>query len=59
MRGEAIVPLNPGDVVYAPDGVEHSHGARPDRFMVHLSITEGPFHWGSNVSDAEYHSGDE
>ncbi|MGO9782264.1 MAG: hypothetical protein ACLPKE_31510 [Streptosporangiaceae bacterium] len=38
----------------APDGEEHWHGARPDHFMTHLSITEGAPHWGPHVTDAEY-----
>jgi quercetin dioxygenase-like cupin family protein len=54
-RGQQLVELNPGDVVYAPDGEEHWHGARPHHFMTHLSITEGPPSWGPHVSDAEYH----
>ena len=54
VRDEEVVALNPGDVVYAPDGEEHWHGARPDHFMTHLSITEGDPHWGPRVTDAEY-----
>jgi len=54
-RGQQIAELNPGDVVFAPDGEEHWHGARPDHFMTHLSITEGPPQWGPHVTDAEYH----
>jgi quercetin dioxygenase-like cupin family protein len=53
-RGEQMTELNPGDVVYAPDGEEHWHGARPGHFMTHLSITEGPPTWGPHVTDAEY-----
>ena len=40
-RGQEIVELRPGDVVFAPDGEEHWHGASPEHFMTHLSITEG------------------
>ena len=40
VRGQEIVELNAGDVVFAPDGEEHWHGTRPDSFMTHLSITE-------------------
>jgi quercetin dioxygenase-like cupin family protein len=40
--------------VAAPDGEEHWHGARPDHFMTHLSITEGTPHWGSHITDTEY-----
>lgn len=53
-RGHEVVDLNPGDVIFAPDGEEHWHGARPDQFMTHLSITEGAPTWGSHVTDAEY-----
>ena len=37
-----------------PDGEEHWHGATPEHFMTHLSVTEGPPHWGAQVTDAEY-----
>ena len=56
-RGEQIVELRPGDVVFAPDGEEHWHGAAPNHFMTHLSITEGTPHWGDHVADAEYRGG--
>ena len=49
-----IVELTPGEVVFAPDGEEHWHGADPDHFMTHLSITEGAPHWGPHVTDDEY-----
>jgi quercetin dioxygenase-like cupin family protein len=53
-RGEEVVELTPGDVVYAPDGEDHWHGAAPDHFMTHLSITEGVPHWGPYVTEDEY-----
>lgn len=53
-RGKKVVEIRPGDVVYTPDGEEHSHGATPEHFMTHLSIAEGPPSWGDHVSDAEY-----
>jgi quercetin dioxygenase-like cupin family protein len=53
-RGQQIVELSPGDVVFAPDGEEHWHGARPGHFMSHLSITEGAPTWGPHVTDGEY-----
>jgi quercetin dioxygenase-like cupin family protein len=53
-RGEAIVDIGPGDVIFTPDGEEHWHGAAPDHFMVHLSITEGDARWGDHVTDAEF-----
>jgi quercetin dioxygenase-like cupin family protein len=54
VRGQQAVELRPGDVIYAPDGEEHWHGATPDDFMTHLSITEGAPHWGDHVTDDEY-----
>jgi quercetin dioxygenase-like cupin family protein len=56
-KGEAAVELRAGDVVYAPDGEEHWHGAAPDHFMIHLSMTEGDPTWGPKVTDAEYRGG--
>ena len=53
-RGEAAVPLRPGDVIYAPADEWHWHGATPDHFMAHLSITEGDAQWGEHVTDEEY-----
>jgi quercetin dioxygenase-like cupin family protein len=53
-RGEEIVELEVGDVVLAPDGEEHWHGAAPGQAMTHLSITEGTLVWGPHVTDEEY-----
>jgi quercetin dioxygenase-like cupin family protein len=53
-RGDRVVELGPGDVVSTPDREEHWHGAAPDHFMTHLSLTEGDPHWGPHVTDAEY-----
>jgi quercetin dioxygenase-like cupin family protein len=53
-RGEKIVEIHPGDIVYAPDGEEHWHGSAPGHFMTHISMTEGDAHWGDLVTDAEY-----
>ncbi len=44
-----------GDVVVAGPGEWHWHGAAPDHFMTHLSMTEGALEWGDHVTDAEYH----
>jgi quercetin dioxygenase-like cupin family protein len=60
-RGEAIVAIRAGDVVHAPADEEHWHGAAPNHFMTHLSITEGigdsdkpETDWRAHVTDAEY-----
>lgn len=50
------VQISPGDVVYAPPGERHWHGARPDSPMMHLSLTtQGATEWEGKVSDEEYH----
>ena len=54
-RGGVIVTIRHGDVVYTPGGEWHWHGAAPDRFMTHLSMSEGDAEWGEHVSDGEYH----
>jgi quercetin dioxygenase-like cupin family protein len=60
-RGGEIAEIRPGDVIYTPADEWHWHGATPDRFMSHLSITEGvgdadmpESQWGDHVTDAEY-----
>jgi quercetin dioxygenase-like cupin family protein len=53
-RDEPVVELAAGDVVWTPEGEEHWHGAAPDHFMTHLSITTGPPTWGDHVTDEEY-----
>ncbi len=57
--GGETVAVGPGDVVYAPPGELHWHGAGPDSFMVHLSITHGgATEWlERKVTDDEYRSG--
>jgi quercetin dioxygenase-like cupin family protein len=53
-RDEPIVAIRPGDVIHTPPDEWHWHGATPDHFMTHLSMTEGDAHWGDHVTDAEY-----
>ena len=53
-RGHEIVEIGPGHTVWTPDGEEHWHGATHDRFMTHLSLTDGAPTWGDHVTDAEY-----
>lgn len=53
-RGQNVVEIRPGDVHVTADGEEHWHGATPDHFMTHVSITGGPATWGEHVTDAEY-----
>jgi quercetin dioxygenase-like cupin family protein len=60
-RGGDVVTVHPGDVVHTPGDEWHWHGATPDHFMAHLSITEGALDsqrpdvdWGKHVTDADY-----
>lgn len=56
-RGERTVTIRAGDVVHTPADEWHWHGATPDHFMSHLSMTEGDIEWGEHVTDADYHGG--
>jgi quercetin dioxygenase-like cupin family protein len=64
-RDGDIIGIRSGDVVHTSADEWHWHGAAPDRFMTHLSITEGvgpdsdkpETHWGEHVTDAEYRGG--
>ena len=53
-RGEPVVTIRPGDVIHIPGGEWHWHGAAPDHFMTHLSMSEGDAEWGEHVGDSEY-----
>ncbi len=59
-RGEDIHQVRAGDIVRTPADEEHWHGAAPDHFMTHITMTENdpdrPDHWGDHVTDAEYHA---
>jgi quercetin dioxygenase-like cupin family protein len=51
----ATVEMAAGDVVHAPPGELHWHGARPDSPMLQLSITTaGPTEWHEKVTDEQY-----
>ena len=43
--------------MHTPSGEWHWHGAAPDHFMTHLSLTEGPATWGDHVTETD-HRGD-
>ena len=57
-RGEEIVTIRPGDVIFTNAEECHWHGAAPDHFMMHLSMTEGGANWAEHVTDAEYGGGE-
>jgi quercetin dioxygenase-like cupin family protein len=60
-RDAAVTEIRSGDVIYTRADELHWHGAAPDHFMTHLSITEGvgdadkpETDWGEHVTDEEY-----
>jgi len=61
-RGGEVTALRAGDIVHAPAGEWHWHGAAAEHYMTHLSITEAPGDdrpetvWGEHVTEAEYPS---
>jgi quercetin dioxygenase-like cupin family protein len=59
--GGRIEEIKPGDVVWAPPGEKHWHGAAPTTAMTHISIVENPngkgADWMEKVSDEEYQAG--
>jgi quercetin dioxygenase-like cupin family protein len=58
-RGGEVVEIHSGDTINTPAGEWHWHGASPDHFMAHFSLTEAPpegpaTQWGDHVTDEEY-----
>ena len=59
-RGGPVEEIRAGDVITTPPDEWHWHGAAPDHYMTHLSITEAPSDdrpeadWGEHVTDDEY-----
>jgi quercetin dioxygenase-like cupin family protein len=53
-RGQPVADIRAGDTIWTPDGEEHWHGATPDDYMSHLSLTTAAPTWGEHVTDAEY-----
>jgi quercetin dioxygenase-like cupin family protein len=55
-RGELMKELGPGEIDYAPPGVEHWHGAAPNEAFIQLGVV--PFGGGIKflepVTDAQY-----
>lgn len=46
--------LHAGDLVWAPPGEEHWHGAAPDSFLTHTAISLGRTQWGEEVPADHY-----
>jgi quercetin dioxygenase-like cupin family protein len=46
--------LHPGDIVWAPPGEVHWHGAAPDSFLVHTAVSLGATTWLEEVPADRY-----
>ncbi len=59
--GGKVEEIKPGDVVWAPPGEKHWHGAAPTTAMTHLSLVETQdgksADWMEKVSDEQYKGG--
>ncbi len=56
--GESIQEIHPGDVVWAPPGEKHWHGAAPTTAVTHIAIQEAQngkaADWMEPVTDEQY-----
>lgn len=56
--GKAIQEINPGDIVWIPEGVKHWHGATSETAMTHIAIAESlngsVVEWMEKVTDEQY-----
>lgn len=54
-----LTPIHAGDVVWAPPGEKHWHGAAPESSVTHLAIQEAEageaVHWLEPVTEEQYH----
>ncbi len=60
-QGGEVIVMRPGDTVSTPPCQWHWHGAAPEHFMTHLSLSERSgdpavpdAEWGEQVTDGEY-----
>jgi quercetin dioxygenase-like cupin family protein len=51
---DRVERLRPGDVVHAPPGEEHWHGAGPESVLHHVAVSLGETRWLGEVSSQEY-----
>jgi quercetin dioxygenase-like cupin family protein len=56
-RGEPPRALRPGDIVWAPPGEVHWHGAGAQTFLSHLAVSLGTTQWAEPVGPADYPAG--
>lgn len=54
VRGGKLQITKPGEPFWTPAGVEHWHGASPDKDALQLTIYEGTVKWLEAVTDSQY-----
>jgi quercetin dioxygenase-like cupin family protein len=54
---ERVERLRPGDVVHAPPGEEHWHGAGPESVLHHVAVSLGQTRWLGEVGQEDYNRG--
>jgi quercetin dioxygenase-like cupin family protein len=52
--GDGVETVRAGDLVHAPAGEEHWHGAGPDSVLLHVAVSLGATRWGGEVSAEDY-----
>jgi quercetin dioxygenase-like cupin family protein len=53
-KGGPILELHAGEAIWCPPGVEHWHGAAPDRSGTQYNVTRGSIKWLDDVTDQEF-----
>jgi quercetin dioxygenase-like cupin family protein len=54
VRGGPVIELHAGDTIWCPPGVEHWHGAAPDKGGVQYNISRGGIKWLEEVSEKDF-----
>jgi quercetin dioxygenase-like cupin family protein len=54
---DRVERLRPGDVVHAPPGEEHWHGAGTESVLHHIAVSLGETRWLGEVAEEDYNPG--
>jgi quercetin dioxygenase-like cupin family protein len=54
IRGGPVIELHANETIYCPPGVEHWHGAAPDKSGVQYNISRGGIKWLEEVSEKDF-----
>jgi len=53
-QGQKPIRISIGDIIWAPPGTIHWHGADEGSFLVHETVSHGKIDWYGPVTDEEY-----